>query len=68
MRVRPCVIVAILAAFMLPAPCAAAPAGSPNEYSKHFGALGKLSVAVAEAMTPGEYSFRPDPGSMASVN
>jgi uncharacterized damage-inducible protein DinB len=35
-----------------------------NEYAKHFGALSKLSVAVAEAMPMDEYPFRPDPGSM----
>ena len=66
MRVRPSVIVGILAAFMLPVTCAAAASAvSPNEYSKHFGALSKLSVAVAEAMPPGQYPFRPDPESMA---
>jgi uncharacterized damage-inducible protein DinB len=37
------------------------PAG---EYAKHFGALGKLSVAVADAMPAGEYGFRPHPESM----
>lgn len=38
-----------------------APAG---EYSKHFDALSKLSVAVAEAMPPDQYGFRPHPESM----
>jgi uncharacterized damage-inducible protein DinB len=42
-----------------------AAAGAAPDYSQHFNALGKLSVAVAEAMPPGEYAFRPDPGSMA---
>jgi uncharacterized damage-inducible protein DinB len=37
---------------------------SENEYAKHFGALTKLSVAVAEAMPASDYAFRPDPGSM----
>jgi uncharacterized damage-inducible protein DinB len=40
---------------------------SPNpagEYSKHFGALSKLSIAVAEAMPPDQYGFRPHPESM----
>lgn len=37
---------------------------SVTEYSQHFGALSKLSVAVAEAMPPEQYTFRPDPGSM----
>ena len=34
-----------------------------TEYSQHFGALRKLSVAVAEAMPAEQYVFRPDPGS-----
>jgi uncharacterized damage-inducible protein DinB len=41
-----------------------AAAGSASDYSQHLSALGKLSVAVAEAMPPGQYAFRPDPGSM----
>jgi uncharacterized damage-inducible protein DinB len=41
-----------------------ATAGSASDYSQHLSALGKLSVAVAEAMPPGQYDFRPDPGSM----
>jgi uncharacterized damage-inducible protein DinB len=61
---RPRVLIAILAAFMLPVTHGAAPAASPTEYFKHFGALSKLSVAVAEAMPPEQYSFRPDRGSM----
>jgi uncharacterized damage-inducible protein DinB len=40
------------------------PAGSAADYSQHFSALSKLSVAVAEAMPPAEYTFRPDPPSM----
>jgi uncharacterized damage-inducible protein DinB len=42
----------------------AASAAATTEYSQHFGALRKLSVAVAEAMPPEQYTFRPDPGSM----
>jgi len=42
-----------------------AQAGTATEYSQHFGALSKLSVAVAEAMPPDQYTFRPDPGSMS---
>ena len=41
-----------------------AAAGAASDYSQHLSALGKLSVAVAEAMPPGQYAFRPDPGSM----
>ena len=35
-----------------------------NEYAKHFSALSKLSVAVAEAMPASDYGFRPHPESM----
>jgi uncharacterized damage-inducible protein DinB len=42
----------------------AAPPGAAGEYSKHFTALSKLSMAVAEAMPPEQYSFRPHPDSM----
>jgi uncharacterized damage-inducible protein DinB len=58
--------VALLAAWTLTVLC---PAGAAevtgNEYAKHFGALSKLSVSVAEAMPAEEYAFRPDPGSMS---
>jgi hypothetical protein len=54
---RPRALIAILAAFMLPVAHAAAPAASPTEYSKHFSALSKLSVAVAEAMPPSNIHF-----------
>jgi len=49
-------------AFLLPISLLAADAA--GEYSKHFGALGKLSVAVAQAMPPDQYGFRPHPESM----
>jgi uncharacterized damage-inducible protein DinB len=39
--------------------------GAAGEYSKHFAALGKMSVAVAQAMPPEQYSFRPHPDSMS---
>ncbi len=59
------IALAILAAF-LPSAAGAAPASpsSAPEYSKHFAALAKLSVAVAQAMPADEYAFRPDPPSM----
>ena len=41
----------------------AAPTGAAD-YLQHFSALSKLSVAVADAMPPAEYNFRPDPPSM----
>jgi hypothetical protein len=42
----------------------AAAADAAGESSKHFGALSKLSVAVAQAMPADQYSFRPHPESM----
>jgi uncharacterized damage-inducible protein DinB len=41
-----------------------APAVAAGEYAKHFEALRKLSIAVAEAMPAKEYGFRPHPESM----
>lgn len=44
---------------------AAETSGRPAaEYFQHFGALSKLSVAVAEAMPAPDYGFRPHPESM----
>lgn len=40
------------------------PSVSSAEYTQHLTALGKLAVAVAEAMPTEEYDFRPDPPSM----
>lgn len=42
----------------------AVPADAAGEYAKHLGALGKLSIAVAQAMPPEQYGFRPHPESM----
>jgi uncharacterized damage-inducible protein DinB len=42
----------------------AVPANAGAEYAKHFDALSNLSVAVAEAMPPEQYAFRPHPESM----
>jgi uncharacterized damage-inducible protein DinB len=39
-------------------------ANAAGEYSKHFGALTKLSIAVAQAMPAEKYGFRPHPESM----
>jgi len=39
-------------------------APAAGEYAKHFGALSGLSVAVAQAMPPDQYGFRPHPESM----
>ena len=35
-----------------------------GEYSKHFAPLKDLSVAVAAAMPPEHWDYRPHPGSM----
>ena len=35
-----------------------------DDYARHFGALTKLSIAVAEAMPAGKYGYRPHPESM----
>ena len=43
---------------------AASPANAAGEYAKHFGALSKLSIAVAQAMPPDQYAFKPHPESM----
>jgi len=45
-------------------PVHAVPAGASGEYARHFEALSKLSVAVAQAMPVESYSFRPHPDSM----
>jgi uncharacterized damage-inducible protein DinB len=37
---------------------------SSLSYAKHFAALSGLSVAVAQAMPPDQYGFRPHPESM----
>ena len=44
---------------------ASAQAKAAGEYSKHFNALSGLSVAVAQAMPPEQYAFRPHPESMS---
>src|SRR5579864_7883875 len=39
-------------------------ASGSEEYAKHFDALSKLSVSVAQAMPADQYGFRPHPESM----
>ncbi|HKW97899.1 MAG TPA: DinB family protein [Bryobacteraceae bacterium] len=56
---------AVALAVLLPlssAPSMSTPAA--GEYAKHFGALAKLSIAVAQAMPAEKYGFRPHPESM----
>ena len=57
-----CVLPILLSFSLLTA--SAAPSSAAGEYAKHFGALSKLSVAVAEAMPSDKYAFRPHPESM----
>ena len=65
MEIRSSFAVALLlASALLAAYTPEVRAGTVTEYSQHLGALSKLSVAVAEAMPPERYTFRPDPGSM----
>jgi uncharacterized damage-inducible protein DinB len=65
---RSAVALAVLVSVLLCAGTAVAappnPALAAGEYSKHFAALTKLSVAVAQAMPPDHYGFRPHPDSM----
>ena len=66
MQTHRCIAVALLLASALSTLHPVdAQAGTVTEYSQHFSALSKLSVAVAEAMPPDQYTFRPDPGSMS---
>ena len=61
MRTRVLLSLAVLVSLPLCAYGAASPAG---EYSTHFDALTKLSIAVAQAMPADQYGFRPHPESM----
>jgi uncharacterized damage-inducible protein DinB len=65
MPFRAGVLFTSLAVLTLSVGAAGASAGAASDYVEHFGALSKLSVAVAEAMPPEQYAFRPDPGSMS---
>jgi uncharacterized damage-inducible protein DinB len=59
------VVVALAAMIaLLPGNGSATPTSAAAEYEKHFAALSKLSVAVAQAMPPDQYSFKPHPDSM----
>ena len=63
MRFRALFVLAVALCFLTPNVPAAA-ASAAGEYSKHFDALSKLSVAVAQAMPADGYGFRPHPESM----
>jgi uncharacterized damage-inducible protein DinB len=56
--------VLILVLALSPLARAADAADAAGEYSKHFAALGQLSVAVAQAMPAEKYGFKPHPESM----
>lgn len=55
-------VVALTALFA--APGTTSPSPSSAEYARHFGALSKLSIAVAQTMPADHYNFRPHPESM----
>src|SRR5215472_1865895 len=60
--VRVAIAVVLVVRVCLAASQTTAPGAS--EYAKHFGALAKLSVEVAETMPPDQYNFKPAPESM----
>jgi uncharacterized damage-inducible protein DinB len=54
----------LVAGAVLAVPLLSHAAPVATEYSKHLGALGDLSVAVAQAMPAEKYVYRPHPDSM----
>ena len=64
MMSRAAVALAILLLVSLVSVAVAVPVNAAGEYSKHFAALSKLSIAVAQAMPSQQYVFRPHPESM----
>jgi uncharacterized damage-inducible protein DinB len=58
-------LTALVAASFLFAHAGGSPAKPAQEYWEHFGALSKLSIAVAQTMPADQYSFRPHPDSMS---
>ena len=57
-------VVCMLIAFAIVAAADAVSLDAAGEYSKHFEALSKLSIQVAQAMPADQYEFRPHPASM----
>jgi uncharacterized damage-inducible protein DinB len=57
-------LVGVLPFSLVTAHGGAVSANAAAEYSKHFGALTKLSIQVAQAMPAEQYAFRPHPESM----
>ena len=65
MKSLPVLALGALLYFSLSSGGAAPPASNAaGEYAKHFAALSQLAVAVAQAMPPDQYGFRPHPESM----
>ena len=64
MRSRGSFAVAVLVVSFAISANAASDTVPAGEYAKHFDALGKLSIAVAQAMPPDQYGFKPHPDSM----
>ena len=65
MLLRPVVALGVLILVsVVTANPAAVPGNAAGEYAKHFGALSKLSIAVAQAMPAELYGFRPHSESM----
>lgn len=64
MKFRVAGVTAWIAFWLLVLQAVPSKADPSGEYSKHFSALSKLSIAVAQAMPADQYSFRPHPESM----
>lgn len=65
MNARTMMVFVLLVGLSLPAKDAAVTSSAAGgEYAKHFAALSQLSVAVAQAMPPEQYGFRPHSESM----
>ena len=56
--------VVLISSLVIAGGASGAPSNAAGEYAKHFAALGQLSVAVAQAMPPDQYGFRPHTESM----
>jgi hypothetical protein len=63
-RHSPFALSVLVLTLLVTADCGLAAIPPAAEYSKHLDALGKFSIAVAQAMPPEQYSFRPHPQSM----
>ena len=57
-------VIVLISSFVLAGGASGALSNAAGEYAKHFAALSQLSVAVAQAMPPEQYGFRPHTESM----